>query len=208
MKNNNQISMLGLCIVSGIVLGGFTYQDPNGKDKKKAHAIREIDRVYEQEVTPPPPVVVEPPSIQITPDVIEETIEIENTEVPPIVDVTPPVPPPIVEEVIVIAPPVVDFPDVEATFPGGASAMMKWINDNVRYPQTSIEMNEQGRVFLSFVVEADGSISNVKVERGISPDLDREAKRIIRSMPNWTPGESAGRIVRARCRLPINFQLH
>ena len=200
--------MLGLCIVSGIVLGGFTYQDPNGEDKKKAHAIREIDRVYEQEETPPPPVVVEPPSIQITPDVIEETIEIENTEVPPIVDVTPPVPPPIVEEVIVIAPPVVDFPDVEATFPGGASAMMKWINDNVRYPQTSIEMNEQGRVFLSFVVEADGSISNVKVERGISPDLDREAKRIIRSMPNWTPGESAGRVVRARCRLPINFQLH
>ena len=51
------------------------------------------------------------------------------------------------------------------------------------------------------------SISNVKVERGISPDLDREAKRIIRSMPNWTPGESAGRTVRARCRLPINFQL-
>ena len=200
--------MLGLCIASGIVLGGFTYQDPNGKDKKKAHAIREIDRVYEQEETPPPPVVVEPPSIQITPDVIEETVEIENTEVPPIVDVTPPVPPPVVEEVIVIAPPVVDFPDVEATFPGGASAMMKWINDNVRYPQTSIEMNEQGRVFLSFVVEADGSISNVKVERGISPDLDREAKRIIRSMPNWTPGESAGRVVRARCRLPINFQLH
>ena len=91
---------------------------------------------------------------------------------------------------------------------GGAAAMMKWINDNVKYPQTSIEMNEQGRVFLSFVVEADGSISNVKVERGISPDLDREAKRIIRSMPNWTPGESAGRVVRARCRLPINFQLH
>jgi protein TonB len=208
MKDNNQISMLGLCIVSAAVLAGFTYQDPNGEDKKKAHAIREIDRVYEQEETPPPPAVVEPPSIQITPDVIEETIEIENTEVPPIVDVTPPVPPPVAEEVIVIAPPVVDFPDVEATFPGGPAAMMKWINDNVKYPQTSIEMNEQGRVFLSFVVEADGSISNVKVERGISPDLDREAKRIIRSMPNWTPGESAGRVVRARCRLPINFQLH
>ena len=86
--------------------------------------------------------------------------------------------------------------------------MMKWINDNVKYPQTSIEMNEQGRVFLSFVVEKDGSITNVKVERGISIDLDREAKRVVRKMPKWIPGESSGRAVRARCRLPINFQLH
>ena len=54
----------------------------------------------------------------------------------------------------------------------------------------------------------DGSISNVKVERGISVDLDREAKRVVRNMPKWIPGESAGRAVRARCRLPINFQLH
>lgn len=213
MKSNfkevrKSISLLGLAMVSAFVLGAFTYQNPNEENKKNEHTVRDISRVYEQEELPPPPVVVDPPTIEITPNVIEEIIEVENVDVPPIVDVTPPLPSPVVEEVIVIAPPVVDFPDVEAQFPGGAVAMMKWINDNVKYPQTSIEMNEQGRVFLSFVVEADGSISNVKVERGISPDLDREAKRIIRSMPNWTPGESAGRVVRARCRLPINFQLH
>jgi len=100
-----------------------------------------------------------------------------------------------------------DFPDIEASFPGGPAAMMKWINDYVKYPQTSIEMNEQGRVFLSFVVEKDGSITNVKVERSISPDLDKEAKRIIQNMPNWTPGKITGTAVRVRCRLPINFQL-
>jgi len=103
---------------------------------------------------------------------------------------------------------IVEFPDVEAGFPGGPAAMMRWINSHVVYPQTSIEMNEQGRVFLSFVVEKDGSITEVVVERGVSMDLDREARRLIRSMPNWSPGVSAGGAVRARCRLPINFQLN
>lgn len=202
------ISLLGLCIVSAFVLGAFTYQNPNDLEKRKTHTAREISRVYQQEeeIKPPPP-VVELPQVQIIPEVIEETIEVENIETPPIADVTIALPPPVQDVIEEIVPPVVDFPDVEAGFPGGAAAMMKWINDNVKYPQTSIEMNEQGRVFLSFVVEKDGSISNVKIERGISPDLDREAKRIIRNMPKWTPGESAGRAVRARCRLPINFQL-
>ena len=121
---------------------------------------------------------------------------------------------------------IVDFPDQEASFPChtfynydtlgnvisdyercGPSGMMTYINQNVVYPQASIEMNEQGRVFLSFIVEKDGSITNVVVERGVSVDLDREAKRVLRKMPNWIPGESAGFAVRSRCRLPINFQL-
>ena len=208
MKNTKQISTLGLCIVSGIILGAFTYQNPNDLEKRKTHTAREINRIYQQEeeIKPPPP-VVELPQVQIIPEVIEETIEVENIETPPIPDVTITIPFPIEEVVEEVVPPVVDFPDVEAGFPGGAAAMMKWINDNVKYPQTSIEMNEQGRVFLSFVVEKDGSISNVKIERGISPDLDREAKRIIQNMPNWTPGKITGTSVRVRCRLPINLQL-
>ena len=102
---------------------------------------------------------------------------------------------------------IIEFPDVEAEFIGGAQALMKYIQTNIQYPPTSIEMNEQGKVYLSFVVEPDGSITNVAVERGVSPDLDREAKRVIRSMPKWKPGESKGRKCRTRCRLPINFQL-
>ena len=69
-------------------------------------------------------------------------------------------------------------------------------------------MNEQGRVFLSFVVEKDGSITNVSIERGVSPEIDKEAKRVIRKMPKWIPGEASGKKCRARCRLPINFQLN
>ena len=86
--------------------------------------------------------------------------------------------------------------------------MQKWIGENVQYPQTAIEMNEQGRVYLSFVVESNGSIGGVKIERGVSVDLDREAKRLLRKMPKWTAGEARGRKVRTRCRLPINFTLN
>ena len=156
---------------------------------------------------PPPPPPPEEVEIQIAPEPPEEVIIKENIEEEPPPAVTPPAPPPPVAVVEEVVAPIVDFPDVEAGFPGGPAAMMKWINDNIKYPQTSIEMNEQGRVFLSFVVETNGSISNVKIERGISIDLDREAKRVIKKMPKWVPGESAGRAVRARCRLPINFQL-
>ena len=142
-------------------------------------------------------------------------------------DIMVPSPPPFEE---IIDPPegrIEEFPDVEATFPChtfydydtlgnvtstyercGPSGMMTYIYQNVVYPQTSIEMNEQGRVFLSFVVEKDGSITNVVVERGVSVDLDREAKRVLRKMPKWIPGELKGEIVRSIQRLPIQFRLY
>lgn len=103
---------------------------------------------------------------------------------------------------------VIEFPDVEAQFPGGSAAMMQWISKNIQYPEISIENNEQGRVFLAFIVEKDGSISNVAIQRGVSPDLDREAKRVVRNMPRWIPGEVSGKKCRARCRLPLNFHLN
>ena len=133
----------------------------------------------------------------------------------------------IMEEEVIVVSDIVEFPDQEATFPChtfynsdtlgnvtstyercGPSGMMTYIYQNVVYPQTSIEMNEQGRVFLSFVVEKDGSITNVVVERGVSIDLDREAKRVVNKMPNWSPAKSGGKLVRCRARLPINFQLN
>ena len=90
----------------------------------------------------------------------------------------------------------------------GASAMMYFIMENVNYPQKSIEKNEQGRVFLAFVVEKDGSITNIKVEKGVSPALNNAAIKVVSSMPKWIPGESGGKKVRSRCRVPISFQLN
>ena len=90
----------------------------------------------------------------------------------------------------------------------GASAMMYFIMVNVNYPEKSIENNEQGRVFLAFVVEKDGSITNIKVEKGVSPALNNAAIKVVSSMPKWIPGEIGGKKVRSHCRLPISFQLN
>lgn len=210
-KVKTSIILIGLSYVAAISLAAFTFKSEDDNNKKSDHEGRdskvelertEIEKPPEEE--PPPP-----PEIQITPEIPEEVDVKENIEEPPPPDVNPPAPPPDIKQAVeTVIEDVVEFPDVEAGFPGGAAAMVKWINENVVYPQTSIEMNEQGRVFLSFVVEKNGSISNVKVERGISIDLDKEAKRVVRKMPKWSPGEAKGRSVRARCRLPINFQLN
>ena len=114
------------------------------------------------------------------------------------------------EKVVVVeVPPLVEeeLPDVDAQFPGGTDAMTNYMIENVRYPQSSIEMNEQGRVFLSFTVDKDGSISEVKVEKGISDSLNAEAIRVVKTMPNWKPALLADQPVKSTVRLPINFTL-
>ncbi len=209
-KIKSSIVLVGLNYVAGLALAAFSFQSIHVEDKKEAKDSPPPTTVYAENVKPPPPEEVPPPpEVEITPEVPEDIKEEENKDEPPPPDVSPPDPPPIGNETVIeVVEEIVEFPDVEAEFPGGAAAMMKWINENVIYPQTSIEMNEQGRVFLSFVVEKNGKVTNVVVERGVSPDLDKEAKRVVRKMPKWTAGEAAGRKVRARCRLPINFQLN
>lgn len=126
-------------------------------------------------------------------------------------EATPLPPPVIIEEKVISDGPVgeevIDFPDKEAQFPGGTGELQKYIMENVKYPTEALEKGIQGRVYLSFIVEKDGSLSQIKVERGVSEELDREAKRVVRAMPNWEPGEAAGMVVRTRCRLPIAFVL-
>jgi len=204
------ITLIGLLFVGSLVLASFSYtsaverEQQAQADTNAADVNYDVEDVEEPETppeTPPEVDIIPPPSDVITPVVNTETIP------EPIMNTPPPVPTGPVEQVVVQEE-IIDFPDVEATFPGGAAAMQKWIADNVKYPQTSIEMNEQGRVYLSFVVEPDGSISNIAVERGVSGDLDREAKRLLRKMPPWIAGEAKGRKARTRCRLPINFTLN
>ena len=204
------ITLMGLLFVGSIVLASFSYQEGTQRELKAGTEENSADVQFmqdaqEPDAPPPPP----PPAVDAPPPVTEEIVEEENTEVeptpvvqtPPPVDIGP-------VEVVVVEEEIIDFPDVEAGFPGGAAAMQQWIGENVQYPQTAIEMNEQGRVYLSFVVESDGSIGGIQVERGVSADLDREAKRLLRRMPKWTAGEAGGRKVRTRCRLPINFTLN
>ncbi|NVK64425.1 MAG: energy transducer TonB [Flavobacteriales bacterium] len=102
---------------------------------------------------------------------------------------------------------VVRFPEVEATFPGGISAMGEFINKTYRYPEEAREKGISGRVYVSFEVDEYGLISNERVEKSVHQLLDKEALRIINAMPRWTPAQNRKRAVRTRVRLPINFTL-
>lgn len=205
------IVLIGLLFVGSLVLASFSYTVGVPREDQLASNESDANIQFVQEntkETPPPPET--PPQVDVPPQVDEDVQEAENTDDIPAPTVSAP-PPPVIPgptQQVQVDEEIIEFPDVEASFPGGAAAMQKWISENVQYPQTSIEMNEQGRVYLSFVVESDGSISNIAVERGVSADLDREAKRLLRQMPKWSPGESKGKKARTRCRLPINFTLN
>jgi protein TonB len=92
-------------------------------------------------------------------------------------------------------------------FPGGESALIEYIGKNTKYPAIARENNIEGRVFISFVVEKDGNISDVKVVRGIGGGCDEEAKRVIKGLPRFTPGKQNGRPVRVQYNVPVNFKL-
>ena len=94
------------------------------------------------------------------------------------------------------------------TFPGGDAALMKYLSENVKYPALAIKAQEQGRVVVSFTVEKDGAISDVKVARSVTPSLDAEAVRVVKAMPKWTPGKQDGQLVRVRYNVPVSFKLN
>lgn len=96
----------------------------------------------------------------------------------------------------------------DAEFPGGEHNLKMYIHFSVKYPAEALELGDWGRVYVSAVIELDGSVTEVKVERGVSTLLDREAKRVISEMPKWLPGYCNGRPVRMKFSLPISFMLH
>lgn len=93
-------------------------------------------------------------------------------------------------------------------FPGGMQEMIKFLQQEIKYPEEAMEKKIQGRVVVQFVVNKDGSICNDTVVRSIDPLLDAEAVRVIRSMPNWEPGKQNGKPVRVRFTMPISFKLN
>jgi TonB family protein len=92
-------------------------------------------------------------------------------------------------------------------FPGGMTAMMQFLAENVCYPEAAEKAGTQGRVIATFIVEKDGSITNIKIVKSVSKELDAEAKRVIEAMPNWKPGKQSGEPVRVKYTIPITFRL-
>ena len=102
---------------------------------------------------------------------------------------------------------VFDVVEEMPSFPGGQGALMSYLSSNIKYPVVAQENGVQGRVIVAFVVERDGSITDVKVARSVDPSLDREAQRVVKSMPKWKPGKQNGSAVRVKYTVPVVFRL-
>ena len=92
-------------------------------------------------------------------------------------------------------------------YPGGMQALFEYLSQNLKYPEDAKEQKVEGRVIAIFVVETDGSISNVEVVKPVFPSLDAEAVRVLSGMPKWKPGMQSGKVVRVKYTVPINFSL-
>ncbi len=102
---------------------------------------------------------------------------------------------------------VFDVVEQMPSFPGGQTALMEYLSKNVKYPVVAQENGVQGRVVVSFVVERDGSVTDVQVVKSVDPSLDREAVRVVNSMPKWIPGKQNGQAVRVKFNVPVSFKL-
>ena len=101
-----------------------------------------------------------------------------------------------------------DVVETAPEFKGGMQKLYDYLGNQIKYPQMAMDNNIQGKVYVQFVVEKDGSINDVKVVKGVHNTLDKEATRVVKDRPAWNPGEQRGKKVRVRYTLPINFTIN
>ena len=102
---------------------------------------------------------------------------------------------------------VFDTVDQMPEYPGGMQAMIEFLQTNMKYPEDAAKQKVEGRVMVQFVVETDGSVTDVHVAKQVFPSLDAEAIRVVQAMPRWTPGKDKGKVVRVKYNLPIVFRM-
>ncbi len=204
---------LGLTISLAITIVAFewkSYDDAGMVDLGQVEDdFEDILEIPPTEQPPPPPPKVQLPEIVEIPD--EEEIE-EEIEVELDVEVTEET---VVEEIVFEEAPVEEeveevFTIVEnqPEFPGGMPAFYKFVGDNMKYPSQARRMGIEGRVFVQFVVDKDGTVTEVKSVKGIGAGCDEEAERVLRMSPKFKPGKQRGRSVKVRMVLPIIFRLN
>ena len=168
----------------------------------------EMVEITKQEEQKPQPVEVPKQTTQL--EIVQDDVEVEDIEINAEVDqqeVIEEYVPVEVEEEEVVEQEIFQIVEEMPAYPGGDQKLMEYVAKNIKYPQIARETGIQGRVFVGFVVEPDGSVSNVKVLRGIGGGCDEEAMRVVKSMPKWKPGKQRGKAVRVSYMLPVNFKL-
>ena len=168
----------------------------------------EMVDITKQEEQKPQPVEVPKQTTQL--EIVQDDVEVEDIEINAEVEqneVIEEYVAPEIEEEEVVEQEIFQIVEEMPSFPGGEQKLLEYVAKNTKYPQIARESGIQGRVFIGFVVETDGGISNVKVLRGIGGGCDEEAVRVIKSLPKWKPGKQRGKAVRVSYQIPVNFKL-
>ncbi len=216
-KSKSIFFLIGLTIALGIVLVAFNVSSTKAvvEELERVEEVNFEDEVIQQtrqekppEATPPPP----PQQVVEVLTIVDDSQDIEEEFAPQDAEAT--------EETEVVIAPVIEkkkeeeveeeiFMVVEKMpeFPGGDLGLRKYIATHVKYPNVARESGIEGKVYLRFCVTSTGAVSKVSVLRSVDPLLDKEAVRVIKSLPKWTPGEQRGRKVNVWYTVPINFQL-
>ena len=209
--------LIGAIMTLAILFIGFEWSE---RDKKVTTDSGIVDVEFEEEIipiteqeqpqqAPPPP---EAPKAEEVIEIMDNDSKVEESTIQASDDTQAAVEvkytPVEVEEEEVDEQQIFTIVEEQPEFPGGMAECYKWIGKNLNYPTISAENGVQGRVTVNFVVNADGSIVDVKVLRGVDPYLDKEAIRVVSKMPKWKPGKQRGKAVRCSFNLPVRFKLN
>jgi protein TonB len=209
-KKIGKYFLVGLAVSIALVITAFEWRFFDQKTKALTSDLKIEEDEMVADVTqqkkrkPPPPA---PPEIEI----VEDDVEVEEDQ-------------PDIKEVDMDQNTAMNLPEGKEeaekddkifmvvedspTFPGGEAEMMRYISNNIEYPTMEKENGIEGKVVVNFVVNENGSISNIKILKGVTKGLNEEAKRVVKTMPNWEPGEQRGKPVKVRVNLPIRFSLN
>ena len=212
--------LIGYVITLAIMFVAFEWSE---RDKQIDTSQTVADVVFEEEIeipiteqpeeVTPPPAPVEAPAIVETLTIVDDDMDVESTQIASseetgqAVEISY-VAPTVEEEEEVIEEEIFEVVEQMPEFPnGGMAGLMQFLSKNIKYPTIAQENGTQGRVTVQFVVNRDGSIVDAKVIRGVDPYLDKEALRVINSMPKWKPGMQRGKPVRVKYTVPVMFRL-
>lgn len=204
---------IGLVVSLAFVFFAFEYKSYDKieydlGDRKAMDAMEEVILQTKQEVKPPPP---KPPPQTTILNIVEDDVEVEmdieiDAEANETTEIEEYIPVEMDEEESGEAE-IFTVVEESPSFPGGDLERIKFLQDNIRYPQMARESGIQGTVYVTFVVEKNGAVRDVRILRGIGGGCDEEAIRVINAMPNWHPGKQRGKPVRVQFNMPIKFTL-
>jgi len=210
--------LMGLVIALAVMFVAFEWGTYDVQVVTASEGVADVIAEEEIEITrpedaPPPPPPPPAPVVAEELNIVEDDVQLEQQEILTTEDssrdaqVQTYVAPAVVEEEEESENQIFTVVEKMPAFPGGDAALLKFITSSIKYPVIAQENGVQGRVVVSFVVNRDGSVVDAEVARGVDPSLDKEALRVVNTMPKWSPGEQRGKPVRVKYTVPIQFRL-